>query len=121
MPDVLPTEEFTAQVKRLRKKYPNIRLDLQPLIDQLENGETPGDRLQGQKALAYKIRLPNRDARRGKRGGYRVIYYVPTTEYIYLLTIYSKSDIDDIPDAVIVGLIDRYSQALPPANDEERP
>ncbi|MCL4251310.1 MAG: type II toxin-antitoxin system RelE/ParE family toxin [Anaerolineae bacterium] len=118
MPRVLPTDEFAAQVKRLRKKYPNIRLDLQPLIEQLERGETPGDRLQGQAGVAYKIRLPNRDARRGKRGGYRVIYYVPASEYVYLLTVYSKSEIDDISNSVIVELIDKYSQAAPPSRDE---
>lgn len=57
MIEVLPTSEFVAQVKHLRRKYPHIRQDVQPLVDQLEAGETPGDRLQGLTSVAYKVRL----------------------------------------------------------------
>jgi mRNA-degrading endonuclease RelE of RelBE toxin-antitoxin system len=58
----------------------------------------------------YKVRLPNRDAQRGKSGGYRVIYYIRTPKRIVLLTVYSKSDrsdtsADDI-QAIIASLPD---------------
>ena len=33
----------------------------------------------------------------GKRGGVRIIYAVRTTDEIWLLTIYGKSDVADIP------------------------
>lgn len=112
MPEVILTEEFATQVKRLSKKFPNVKRDLQPLMNQLSLGETPGDRLQGQPAVAYKVRLANRDAQRGKRGGYRVIYYVKTTESILLLTMYSKSDQDDVSDVLISSLIEKYSPKL---------
>ena len=39
---------------------------------------------------------------RGKRGGYRVIYYVPRPEsVIWMLTIYPKSETDSIPGHVL--------------------
>lgn len=37
----LPT--FTRNIRTLIKKYRNILNDIQPIVVQLENGETPGD------------------------------------------------------------------------------
>jgi len=74
---------FERDLKRLGRRYRRIRSDLEPLIEQLVAGETPGDRLQGVPAVAYKVRLTNRDARRGKSGGYRVIYCLPANERIF--------------------------------------
>jgi mRNA-degrading endonuclease RelE of RelBE toxin-antitoxin system len=92
---------FQRDVKRLRKQYDHIRDDIQPLIDQLTNRETPGEQVQSAGYTVYKVRLPNRDARRGKSGGYRVIYYIQTPSQIVLLTIYSKSQRSNIsPDNI---------------------
>ena len=44
----------------------------------------------------YKVRLPNRAARRGKSGGFRIIYYAQFSDRVTLLTIYSKTDETDI-------------------------
>ncbi|WP_338076313.1 hypothetical protein [Chlorogloeopsis fritschii] len=42
--------EVTAKFKRnlqiLAKKYRSIRKDIQPIIEQLQSGELPGDRIQ---------------------------------------------------------------------------
>ena len=57
-------------------------------------------------AIVYKARLPNRDSGSGKRGGYRVIYYLLSEESIVLLTIYSKTDQSDIPADEIVRILD---------------
>jgi len=45
-----------------------------------------------------KLRVPNRDQKRGKRGGYRLIYCVkePSVPTIYLLLLYSKADKKDL-------------------------
>jgi len=42
----------------------------------------------------YKIRLRSRDKKRGKRGGFRIIYYFAFRDNVYLIKIYSKN-IDD--------------------------
>ena len=60
-------------MKRLRKKYQQIDSDVEPLIEQLERGETPGDRIPGVKYLVYKERLPNSSAGKGQSGGFRVL------------------------------------------------
>jgi mRNA-degrading endonuclease RelE of RelBE toxin-antitoxin system len=82
--------------------------DVDLLSDQLERGETPGDRIQGLLYRVYKVRLRNSDAQRGKSGGYRIIYYLETEQQTVLLTIYSKTDQSDLPTEFIQRIIDEY-------------
>jgi mRNA-degrading endonuclease RelE of RelBE toxin-antitoxin system len=42
------------------------------------------------------VRVRNSAAKRGKSGGYRIIYYLETEIDILLVTIYSKTDQSDI-------------------------
>jgi mRNA-degrading endonuclease RelE of RelBE toxin-antitoxin system len=83
-------------VRRLAKRYRNIRRDLQPMIEQLEQGEIWGDAIPDMEYSIFKVRVRNRDAQKGKSGGYRVIYYLKTKTQILLVTMYSKSDRSDI-------------------------
>ena len=62
----------------------------------LQDDERPGQRIPGVGYAVYKVRLPNRSARRGKSGGFRVIYYAQIADTVTLLAIYSKSDDVDI-------------------------
>jgi mRNA-degrading endonuclease RelE of RelBE toxin-antitoxin system len=97
---------FARTIKQLQKKYPHVWKDVKPLVSQLKEGQTPGERLQGVERVAYKVRVANHDAQRGKSGGYRIIYYLRTDERIYLLVIYSKSDVENIPNEWIIGAIE---------------
>jgi len=72
---------------------------VQPLIKQLKAGETPGDQIQSLGYTVYKVRVKNSDAKRGKSGGYRIIYYLQAQESLLLVTIYSKTEQSDIDDA----------------------
>jgi len=67
---------FLRELKQLKKKYRHVRDDVEELVEQLQRGEKPGDLLQDVQEGVYKVRLANRDAQRGTRSGYRVIYYV---------------------------------------------
>lgn len=92
--------EFTPEVKRnlraLAKKYRHIRSDIQPVLDRLETGEVLGDQIQGRGLTAFKVRIQNSDIRKGKRAGYRLVYYLKSPTQIILLTIYSKLEQKDI-------------------------
>ncbi len=99
------TAEFKRNIRRLAKKYRNIRQDVQPVIAQLEQGETPGDQVQRAKYPVYKVRIRNTDAQRGKSGGYRMIYYLQTASEMVLITIYSKSDQGDVSAEQICRII----------------
>ncbi|WP_422468559.1 type II toxin-antitoxin system RelE/ParE family toxin [Endozoicomonas sp. ALC013] len=102
------TPEFKRSLGKLLKKYHSLREDLKPLLTELTAGKTPGDRLQVSGAVLYKARIRNRDASRGKSGGYRVIYYLKTKAKTILVTIYSKSDQADIKIEKVQNIIDRY-------------
>jgi mRNA-degrading endonuclease RelE of RelBE toxin-antitoxin system len=97
---------FLRALKRLRKKYPHIEQDIRPFTEKLERGETPGDRLENMgQFIVYKERLPNRDAQRGTRGGYRVIYYIRKADAIILVYLYSKSEQENVTAAQIADWI----------------
>lgn len=100
------TAEFKRNLRHLAKKYRNIRADLEPLLESLQAGEALGDQIQYIGYIVYKVRLPNRDARRGKSGGYRVIYYMQTAEQVILVTLYSKSEQGDITPENIRRIIE---------------
>ena len=90
------TLEFKRNLRALAKKYRSIRSDIQPLIDQLSAGELPGDQVPGTNLTIFKVRLKNSDIQKGKRSGYRCIYYLRTRQTIILATIYSKSEQSDV-------------------------
>jgi mRNA-degrading endonuclease RelE of RelBE toxin-antitoxin system len=98
-------EGFKRQLKRLAKRYRFVKTDIKPVLDSLEAGETPGDQLIGHSYALYKVRLKNSDNKKGKSGGYRVIYYLKTDEDCSLVTIYSKSDQGDIAQNELESLV----------------
>ena len=107
---VVLTPHFVRVVKRLRKKYPRVAETVQGLIEILTQGETPGDQIQGVGYTAYKVRLPNPDAQKGKSSGYRVVYYIKKLDRIILLVIYAKTEQVDITSEEIRQLIDEFEQ-----------
>lgn len=104
------TPRFRKDLKDLAKRYRSIRKDLQPLIQELQSGNTPGDRIQGLNYQVFKVRLKNSDIQKGKSAGYRVIYYLQTKTAVVLITIYSKSDLSDVSDRVIEQAIRQYEK-----------
>ena len=90
------TFEFKRNLRTLAKKYRSIRSDIQPLIDQLQTGALPGDQVPGVSLTIFKVRLQNHDIQKGKRSGYRCLYYLKTSSDIILVTIYSKSEQADV-------------------------
>lgn len=108
MPTVELAKSFIRRLKELRKKYPHAIQQVQRLIAELEAGETPGDQISGTSYTAYKVRLPNPDAGKGKSGGYGVIYYIRTRDRVIALLIYSKSDQVVVSPDEIKSLIDDY-------------
>ena len=111
------TPEFKRNLRQLAKKYRHIRSDIQPVIDTLVAGELPGDQIPGIGFPIYKVRIRNSDARRGKSGGYRMIYYLPTSVSIVLITLYSKTEQQDIEPQEIQALLQEDANVLPDQDD----
>ena len=102
---------FQKNIRNLAKKYRNIRQDIQPIINQLEQGELLGDQISGIGYPVFKLRVKNSDIQKGKSGGYRLIYYLKTSTGIVLLTIYPKSEQSDIEADEIRDIITKYQQS----------
>lgn len=103
---VLFSRRFTNEFKRLKKRYRHIDEDIHPLLDQLKDGKTPGDQVPGVEYPAYKVGIPNRDMKSGKSGGYRAIDYLRMRNIVYVVTIYSKRERDNITADEIHDLIE---------------
>jgi mRNA-degrading endonuclease RelE of RelBE toxin-antitoxin system len=102
------TLTFKRNLKNLGKKYRSIRNDIEPVIQQLQNGELPGNQISGIGYKVFKLRVKNSDIAKGKSGGYRLIYYCQTATGIVLLTIYTKSEQADIAAENIKRIISQY-------------
>jgi mRNA-degrading endonuclease RelE of RelBE toxin-antitoxin system len=101
---------FKQNLRALAKKYRSIRNDIQPVIEQLQQGELPGNQIPGVDYTVFKLRVRNSDTQKGKSGGYRLIYYVKTATGIILLTVYTKSEQVDIAADDIQSIITDYEQ-----------
>lgn len=108
--EIETADEFDRRSKALSKKYRNLKADLEPLILALQSGETPGDILTGLDILVLKVRVSNSSAARGKSGGYRVIYYVALPTNIVLLTIYAKSEQENIAAKEIERIVAAFNR-----------
>ncbi len=104
------TAKFKRNLRILAKNYRNISNDIQPIIEQLQSGELPGDKIPGVGYTIFKLRAKNSDVQKGKSGGYRVIYYLKTDTNIILVTIYSKSEQEDISAEEIQQILVDFKQ-----------
>ncbi len=93
---ILWSNEFEHQAEKLSRKHRTVFDDIAQLIEQLESGQQPGYFLRGLGGQPLKwTRLRNRSARRGKSGGFRVVYYVGE-QLILLVMIDTRADIMDV-------------------------
>ncbi|TAK62494.1 MAG: hypothetical protein EPO24_04885 [Bacteroidetes bacterium] len=100
---VIPAPLFQKQAKRLTKKYPSLKEELDELGKKLSHSPLEGIKLGHN---TYKIRLAVRSKGKGKSGGMRIITYVITEEFeVYLLTIYDKSEIETLDDKMLKYLV----------------
>ena len=90
------TPRFTKRLRALSKRYRNIQKDVEPVIENIQQGNFAGDQISGTSYVAFKVRVRNRDIQKGKSAGYRLLYQVESPTSVLLLTMDSKSDTDDV-------------------------
>ncbi len=94
---------FERQAKRLVKKYPSLKKEIQELIIELKEVPEKGTSIGHN---CHKIRLGIASKGKGKSGGARVITHVIFKNYtVYLISIYDKSEIANITDKETLELI----------------
>lgn len=100
---VLPIPPFDKQLKRLSKKYPSLKEEYFELIEELEKHPEQGTNLGNN---CYKIRLAIASKGKGKSGGARIITnIVIANATVYLLSIYDKSEKENLSDKEIEQLL----------------
>ena len=101
--NVLPIPPFDRQLKRLSKKYPSLKQEYFELIESLEENPEQGTNLGNN---CYKIRVAIESKGKGKSGDARVITnFVIAEETVYLLSIYDKSDKENLSDKELDDLL----------------
>ncbi|SMP71908.1 mRNA-degrading endonuclease RelE, toxin component of the RelBE toxin-antitoxin system [Desulfonatronum zhilinae] len=94
---------FARDVKRLHKKYKKLPEDLKRLQDTLTNDPRAGIALT---ASLHKLRLSNSSTATGKSGGFRVIYYyIDRRGHLYLLKLYSKTEVAGISEDTLKAIL----------------
>lgn len=110
---VVVTRNFEKQLKRLIKKFPSLKNDLLNLEKQLLKNPKLGVSL-GKNA--YKVRLAVKSKAKGKSGGMRVISYleldliINDLTNIFLLSIYDKSETENISNSELKNLIENKAE-----------
>ena len=83
--NVIPTPDFKKLFKRLIKKYPSLKSDLDELIEVLSENPDTGTALGNG---VYKIRMAISSKGKGKSAGARVITFIVTEDKeVYLVYI----------------------------------
>lgn len=101
---VIPSERFKREAKKLIKKYASLKKELFELNELLEQNPESGVSLGNN---CYKIRIKIKSKGKGKSGGGRVITYcVNENSEVYLLTIYDKSEFENIDVKMLVKIIE---------------
>ena len=103
--EVIATPRFKRDIKKLAKKYPSIKQEFADLVDLLTNGPEQGTPLGNH---CFKIRLAISSKGKGKSGGARVItHIIIENTQVFLLTIYDKSEKENISDKELQDLLDQ--------------
>ncbi|NOR74476.1 MAG: hypothetical protein GQ525_04905 [Draconibacterium sp.] len=101
--NIVVTNNFKKEVKRLIKKNPSIKSDLLVLIEALEKNPQKGISL-GKNF--FKIRMAISSKGKGKSGGSRVITCVKViASTVFLLSIFDKSAKESISDRELNELL----------------
>ncbi len=101
---IIATQRFDKELKRLAKKFPSLKSEYAELIENLIHNPETGTFIANN---CYKIRLAISSKGKGKSGGGRVITYLYLeTEIVYLLTIYDKSEKQNLKPNELKEMID---------------
>ena len=102
------TAWFDRNLKSLRKHNPDLRGDFESFLQTFDAEAHPVIPRTGG---ARKARMSAKG--RGKRGGYRVVYYFVLENTIWLITIYDKVQKENLSpeeEKIIQGLIQKIQQ-----------
>ena len=105
------TSRFERSIKRLKKRFPKITKDIAKAFEEIEANPEIGVIIPDDFNIR-KLRLASTDMKRGKSGGYRLLYKLLDDEEnisATILFIYAKTDQSDIA-STFLGLLDEDAE-----------
>lgn len=93
---------FDRQAKKLAKRFKHLKSDLAFFLEEFALYQQKAVKI---KPGVFKVRVSNSDKQRGKSGGYRIYYFLAAEERTVFLAIYDKSDLENLDEAVIDGIL----------------
>lgn len=94
---------FEKQAKRLIKKYVSLKTELLQLVQELKENPEQGTAIG---KSCFKIRIAIASKGKGKNGGARIIANIVITDAtVYLLSIYDKSEKENLTDKELDELL----------------
>ena len=110
----IPTPTFEKSYKRLKKKYPSLKSDLEEFKKEYNENPDIGIDLGGG---FRKIRIAIKSKNSGKRGGARIISYdvcvKKESKVVILVEIYDKSKISTILDSEYETALSEFLEKYP--------
>ena len=106
---IITTNNFRKEAKKLLKKYHSLKNELKEFSKALQKNPKLGIQITKN---TFKIRLAVKSKGKGKSGGMRIITYLYIKVHekeeltqVYLLSIYDKSEFQNISEKVLKELI----------------
>jgi len=101
--EIIATPRFRRDIKKLSKKYASLKAEFSNLLNRLAVDPKQGTLIGNE---CYKIRLAIASKGKGKSGGARIITNIVISDgVVYLLTIYDKSEKENISDKELNELL----------------
>ena len=96
------SDNFLKEAKQLSKKFKLLKADLQQAVKEIETQNDLGVYLG---FSLFKKRVKNSSVPTGKSGGFRIIIYQQIENKIVLISIYSKTQKENLTDEELSTLI----------------
>jgi hypothetical protein len=98
-------DNFLKEAKQLSKKFKLLKSDLKQAVEEIETKNDLGVYLGFN---LFKKRVKNSSIPTGKSGGFRVIIYQQIENKIVLISIYSKTEKENLSDEELSEIIKVY-------------
>ena len=102
------SDSFLKEAKKLSKKFKLIKPDLQDAVEEIKLKNDLGIYLGFN---LFKKRVKNSSILTGKSGGFRIIIYKQVENKIILISIYSKTEKENLSDEELSDIIKRYTKS----------
>ncbi|QKJ23811.1 type II toxin-antitoxin system RelE/ParE family toxin [Poseidonibacter lekithochrous] len=99
------SDSFLKEAKKLSKKFKLLKPDLKQAVDEIETKNDLGVYLGFN---LFKKRVKNSSIPTGKSGGFRIIIYKQIENKIVLISIYSKTEKENLSDDELTDILKKH-------------